>query len=147
MARSEWDNRTFRLGKNLSVSMPSAESYASQVCKEQRWLPIIREALSTAVPRAIGLGKPGYGYLWSWSIYRWIEGTDVESATTCDMTELVKSIARFIGELHKLDSSDGPLPGQHNYFRGGDLREYDNDTQAYNDLLSKDICAHEVLNI
>lgn len=63
VARSGWDNRTFRLGKNLSVRMPSAESYASQVCKEQRWLPIIREALSTAVPRAIGLGKPGYGYL------------------------------------------------------------------------------------
>lgn len=63
------------------------------------------------------------------------------------MTEIVKSNARFIGELHKLDSSDGPLPGQHNYFRGGDFREYDNDTQAYIDLLSKDICAHEVLNI
>ena len=35
-----WDNRTFRLGDALSVRLPSAPSYAAQVDKEQRWLPL-----------------------------------------------------------------------------------------------------------
>lgn len=31
-----WDNRTFRLGQQLSIRMPSGPSYALQVAKEQR---------------------------------------------------------------------------------------------------------------
>ncbi|WP_037448244.1 phosphotransferase, partial [Sinorhizobium fredii] len=34
-----WDNRTFHLGDDLAVRLPSAGSYALQVEKEQRWLP------------------------------------------------------------------------------------------------------------
>ena len=34
-----WDNRTFRLGDAMAVRLPSAECYAEQVDKEQRWLP------------------------------------------------------------------------------------------------------------
>jgi aminoglycoside phosphotransferase (APT) family kinase protein len=33
------DNRTFHLGEHMLVRLPSAERYASQVDKEQRWLP------------------------------------------------------------------------------------------------------------
>ena len=33
-----WDNRTFRLGDELSVRLPSAAGYAPQVEKEARWL-------------------------------------------------------------------------------------------------------------
>ena len=36
-----WDNRTFRLGPDLLVRLPSAEGYAAQVRKEQRWLPLL----------------------------------------------------------------------------------------------------------
>ena len=34
-----WDNRTFRLGEEMTVRLPSAAAYAPQVAKEQRWLP------------------------------------------------------------------------------------------------------------
>lgn len=33
------DNTTFRLGKKMSVRLPSGSSYALQVEKEQKWLP------------------------------------------------------------------------------------------------------------
>lgn len=36
---SGWDNRTFHLGDDLLVRMPSDAEYALQVEKEQRWLP------------------------------------------------------------------------------------------------------------
>ncbi|MFM2389701.1 MAG: hypothetical protein RLZZ437_1256, partial [Pseudomonadota bacterium] len=38
-----WDNRTFRLGDGLLVRLPSAERYAAQVKKEQRWLPVLAQ--------------------------------------------------------------------------------------------------------
>jgi aminoglycoside phosphotransferase (APT) family kinase protein len=38
VAQSGWDNRTFHLGEDMLVRMPSAAAYASQVDKEQRWL-------------------------------------------------------------------------------------------------------------
>ncbi|HRA48552.1 MAG TPA: hypothetical protein PK819_10840, partial [Thermomicrobiales bacterium] len=40
VALDGWDNRTFRLGDQLSVRMPSATGYVPQVAKEQRWLPL-----------------------------------------------------------------------------------------------------------
>lgn len=147
VARSGWDNRTFRLGNKLSVRIPSAESYASQVCKEQQWLPFLGERLSTQIPCVLGHGKPGHGYPWSWSVYRWIDGEDIEPDTKTDANGLANSIAQFIGELHEVDSSDGPAPGLHNYFRGGNLREYDKDTQEYAGLLANEICSDTALNI
>jgi len=45
-----WDNRTFRLGDRLLVRMPSAAEYATQVEKEQRWLPILAPLLPIAIP-------------------------------------------------------------------------------------------------
>lgn len=33
------DNRTFHLGEQMSVRLPSAAAYVPQVEKEQKWLP------------------------------------------------------------------------------------------------------------
>lgn len=33
------DNRTFHLGEQMSVRLPSAAAYVPQVEKEQQWLP------------------------------------------------------------------------------------------------------------
>ena len=40
-----WDNRSFRLGDDLLVRLPSAERYVAQVGKEQRWLPYLAPRL------------------------------------------------------------------------------------------------------
>ena len=127
--------------------MPSAESYASQVHKEQRWLPFLGNQLSTQIPRVQGLGKPGHDYPWPWSVYKWIDGEDIEPDTETDANGLANSIAHFISELHAIDTSDGPAPGLHNYYRGGNLGEYDKDMQEYVELLINEICSDDALNI
>lgn len=73
VARSGWDNRTFKLGNELLVRLPSAESYTAQVPKEQQWLSYLGEQLSIQVPHPVEQGIPGYGYPWAWSVYRWID--------------------------------------------------------------------------
>jgi len=66
-----WDNRTFRLGDSMSVRLPSALAYVAQVEKEHRWLPVLRPHLPLRIPVPLGLGVPGGGYPWPWSIYGW----------------------------------------------------------------------------
>jgi aminoglycoside phosphotransferase (APT) family kinase protein len=68
------DNRTFRLGDEMLIRLPSAEGYAAQVQKEQKWLPFLAPHLSFPIPEPIALGKPSINYPWNWSVYRWIKG-------------------------------------------------------------------------
>jgi hypothetical protein len=67
-----WDNITFRLGRELSVRLPSGQDYAAQVAKEHRWLPFLAGQLPLPVPEPVALGRPAAGFPWSWSVYRWI---------------------------------------------------------------------------
>src|SRR3989304_7442273 len=76
VAHGGWDNRTFHLGEQMLVRMPSAAVYAAQVEKEHRWLPILAPLLPLQIPKPLALGQPAQGYPFTWSIYRWIEGED-----------------------------------------------------------------------
>ena len=51
-----WDNRTFRLGDAMAVRLPSAECYAEQIEKEQRWLPWLAPQLPFTVPNPLARG-------------------------------------------------------------------------------------------
>jgi len=147
VARSGWDNRTFRLGDGFSIRLPSAESYVAQVPKEQEWLPYLGEQLSTQIPRVVAQGKPGCGYPWNWSVYQWIDAHDIEPGINVHEVELAKSVAQFLSELHTVDQLTGPPPGLHNYYRGGSLLEYDKDARKYLSLLADEICSATALCI
>jgi len=127
---SGWDNRTFRLGDELSVRLPSAEAYAAQVAKEQRWLPRLAVGLPLPVPSPVAAGAPGEGYPWPWSVYRWLPGEAAETAPVADMTAFARALGGFLAALGQVDASDGPRAGVHNFHRGGDLRVYDAETRA-----------------
>ena len=57
-----WDNRTFRLGAELTVRLPTGSWYAQQVDKEQRWLPVLAPQLPLAIPTPVARGAPGCGF-------------------------------------------------------------------------------------
>jgi aminoglycoside phosphotransferase (APT) family kinase protein len=114
------DNRTFRLGAELSVRLPAGERYALQVAKEQRWLPELRPLLPLPIPEPVAEGQPAFEYPYSWSIYRWIDGVPASEAIT-DWRNSAGVLAAFLGALHRVDPTDGPEPGPHNFFRGAPL--------------------------
>lgn len=124
-----WDNRTFRLGDALLVRMPSAAGYAPQVEKEQRWLPVLAPLLPLAIPIPAAVGQPGEGYPWQWSVLRWLEGEDANSARGTDRCGIATALAGFIRALQRIDPSGGPSPGAHNCQRGGPLLTYDEQTR------------------
>lgn len=134
-----WDNRTFRLGKTMSVRLPSAACYREQVEKEQLWLPRLAPLLPLPVPRPIAIGKPSKAYPFSWSVCEWLPGETVSIDRPLDLERLAGDAARFLTALHKIDASGGPEAGPHNFFRGGDLSTYDAETRTALEALTGEI--------
>ena len=130
VAVSGWDNRTFRLGEELSVRLPSAAGYALQVEKEQRWLPVLAPRLPLPIPEPVARGAPGEGYPHAWSVYRWLEGEPAGIAPVRDQRELATDLAGFLVALAAIDPDGGPAPGPHNFQRGGPLTVYEDETLA-----------------
>ena len=133
-----WDNRTFRLGDDLSVRLPSAAGYVEQIEKEHRWLPVLAPHLPLPIPAPIAKGRPAEGYPWPWSIYRWLPGEIASVARVDDLAQFARDVAGFLVALAAIDPTGGPAPGPHNFYRGGSLTVYDAETrQAVVDLGDK----------
>lgn len=124
-----WDNRTFHLGNDMTVRLPSAAPYALQVEKEHRWLPRLAPLLPPPIPVPLAMGKPGEDYPWQWSVYRWIDGETAKTAEIADRRQFAVDLAKFLIALRRIDPAGGPPAGQHNFFRGGSLSVYDNQTR------------------
>lgn len=127
---SGWDNRTFHLGEEMSIRLPSAEGYAPQVQKEQKWLPGLASHLSFPIPELLAIGQPSKNYPWNWSVYRWIEGENADVLHADDLQQFASQLAQFLNELYKIDATGGPLAGAHNYYRGGSPSVYDGETRS-----------------
>lgn len=132
------DNRTFHLGDEMSVRLPSGEAYASQIEKECKWLPYLKRGLHVEVPKPLGVGKPSLRFPFPFSINEWIEGETLTHDNADDVL-LARDLARFLLDLQAIDASQGPKAGMHNFYRGGSLRVYDEETQwalkRYEDVL------------
>jgi aminoglycoside phosphotransferase (APT) family kinase protein len=114
----------------MSVRLPSAEGYATQVEKEHMWLPKFKNYIHIPISEPIAKGEPAEGYPWSWSVYRWTEGTAANAKKIHDMNQFARDLAQFLRELEALDITGGPPAGRHNYFRGGSPSVYDEETRA-----------------
>ncbi|MDQ3707870.1 MAG: aminoglycoside phosphotransferase family protein [Actinomycetota bacterium] len=130
-----WDNRTFRLGEDMTVRLPSDEGYTPQVDKEHRWLPILAPQLPLPIPVPLAKGVPAEGYPFDWSVYRWLDGENASIERIDDLSEFATTLADFLTALQRIDPTGGPPPGQHSFFRGGPLSTYDAETRRAIDAL------------
>lgn len=74
VARSGHDNRTFHLGEEMTIRLPSGKAYVPQIEKEAKWLPFLADHLSLPISRPIARGNATDYYPFPWSINRYIEG-------------------------------------------------------------------------
>jgi aminoglycoside phosphotransferase (APT) family kinase protein len=147
VAPGGWDNRTFRLGDQMLVRIPSASGYAASVDKEQRWLPRLAPHLPLRIPQPLALGRPDCGLEWAWSIYRWLPGGAVSSAGIADLSAFALRLAQFLNALHRVDTSGGPCPGPENFHRGGQLAAYSAETYGAIDRLQQRIDASSIATL
>lgn len=94
-----WDNRSFRLGADLTVRLPSGNWYAQQVDKEQRWLPVLAPQLPLPIPSPVAKGARDPEFPYPWSVYRWLDGEPASTARIRDLSDFATTLARFLNAL------------------------------------------------
>lgn len=143
VAASGWDNRTFHLGTQMSVRLPSAATYAAQVDKEQTWLPKLAPYLPLPIPKPLAKGRPSDAYPFDWSVMAWRPGVHPARPTE----RLASDLAAFLHALQHAPVTGGPGPGQHNFHRGGDLRIYDQEVRHCLDQLGSAVDQKTILRL
>lgn len=125
------DNRTFHLGDEMLIRMPSDAQYAMKVAKEQDLLPKLASHLSVDIPVPIKMGHPSQDYPYPFSVYKWLEGRSINliDKKAIDLEKLAFDIAKFLKELQAIKDVEGPSPGQHNWWRGDHTSVYDKDAR------------------
>lgn len=121
------DNRTYRLGSDMLIRIPTAESYALKVPKEQALLPKLAPHLTVSIPVPINMGAASRDYPYPFSIYQWLPGRSINLLNLDDdvRQQLAFDLAKFLKELQSIHDVEGPPPGQHNWWRGDHISVYD----------------------
>lgn len=134
------ENAVYRLGESALIRLPTTESAAKQVGKEQQWLPWLAQAdLPLAIPKLIAAGAPSAAYPYEWSIYKWLKGKPATTERITDIRHAAELLGQFVARLRTVVTDGAPVPGEHNFFRGVPLAERDEATQeAFRRLREKD---------
>lgn len=102
------DNALYRLGDDMAVRLPRIEWAASDVDKENQWLPRLAPLLPVAIPIPLAKGEPAEGYPWAWSVSGWLNGENPILDGIADPGLLALELAEFVTALHRIDPTGGP---------------------------------------
>lgn len=137
----------FRLGDEMVVRLPSGAAYSFAIERERRWLPYLAPHLPVPIPEPIAVAEPVADYPWSWSIYKWIVGDGLHDTEGVDLVALGRAIGEFVSALHVIDADDGPTSGPQNFYRGGRLGVYAEQTAQAIDSLGDQLDVDSVRNV
>lgn len=107
LASSGTENAMFRLGPDLVVRLPRYPGAVADVTHEQRWLPRLGPRLPLATPEPVGLGEPGEGFPWPWSVYRWLDGGNPVAGSVGRPERLARELGAFVAALRRIDAGTG----------------------------------------
>jgi aminoglycoside phosphotransferase (APT) family kinase protein len=124
-----WDNRTYRLGSELTVRLPTHERYVAAVAKEAQWLPVLAPHLPVPIPEPLFTGRPGQGYPFPWSVRRWLLGEPARIERLSDVVGFAREVGEFLVALRRVSPLGGPPAGAHSFHRGASLAFYDDETR------------------
>jgi aminoglycoside phosphotransferase (APT) family kinase protein len=103
-----WDNAVFRLGEDLAVRLPRRAASAPMIEHELRWLPEVAPRLPLPVSTPIRMGRPGAGFPWSWSVVRWLPGTNAATEAIRNPQAVAVALGRFLRALHQPAPDEAP---------------------------------------
>jgi aminoglycoside phosphotransferase (APT) family kinase protein len=144
VARQGNDNRTFRLGDELAVRLPSHERYVAGVAKEDHALPLIAGHVSVRVPEPVATGTPTHYFPHPWSVRRWTDGEHPDLDATLDRRRFAADLGGFLRELREVPTDGGPVAGLHSFYRGCHVSVYGDQVQEslarLGDAVDADAC-------
>ncbi|WP_330300067.1 aminoglycoside phosphotransferase family protein [Streptomyces sp. NBC_00503] len=118
-------NAMYRLGEDMVVRLPRTAGAAQDVVAEHVWLRRLAPALAVAVPEPLTEGRPGNGYPWPWSVFRWLSGAIPVAGRIDEPERLAADLARFVLSLRGVDPTDAPPS-----YRSETLAARDTDVRA-----------------
>lgn len=104
-------NAIFRLGPDLVLRIPRAESYVWDreiLERTHAWLRWAAPQLPVAIPEPVAVGEASESYPWPWPIHRWFDGASLDKVDRGPTTRVAAGLAAFIQALHQLPPLDGP---------------------------------------
>jgi aminoglycoside phosphotransferase (APT) family kinase protein len=141
------DNALYRLGNDMVVRLPRRERTVGTLKKERTWLPRLAPYVTLAVPTPLAEGRPTEDYAWIWSVYSWLDGENATADQLADLGRAATDLARFVAALERIDTTGGPGPGEHNFFRGEAIGERDAAVRASIAALRDDIDLRAVIAV
>ncbi|MFC9746716.1 aminoglycoside phosphotransferase family protein [Streptomyces niveus] len=99
------DHVIFRLGGDMAVRLPRGTWAAGQARKEHVWLPRLAGELPLDTPVPLGLGVPGFGYPYYWSVARWLEGDVATADGFADPAGAAAELGRFLKALQRVSAA------------------------------------------
>ncbi len=102
------DNALYRLGNEWVARLPRIDWALGQGEKERQWLPKLAPHLPLTLPVQIAQGRPGEGYPYAWTIYRWLPGESAAYERLADPNQAARDLAAFIKALQRIDPTGGP---------------------------------------
>ncbi len=126
--KSGHDNRSFHLGDDMIIRLPSAKAYVPQVEKEYKWLPFLSQFLSLPISSPIAKGQPDENYPFPWLVNRYIKGETLSAHNMKSKNSFARELSQFLLDLQKINTENAPVAGAHNFYRGGDLAVYHDET-------------------
>lgn len=147
VSKSGHDNRTFHLGDEMTVRLPSGKDYVAQIEKEITWLPYLQEHLDIPISKPIAIGKPGCNYPFPWSINKYIEGEPLDKHNINSLETFALELSKFLTKFQAINAANGPAAGIHNFYRGGNLSIYHHETINALDTLKDTLDTKQLLSI
>lgn len=147
VAQGGSDNKTFHLGEEMLVRLPSGSRYAAAVEREQRWLPFLGPKLPVSIPKPVVMGEPTEDYPLPWSIYGWISGETLHYPERVDSIDLGKDLGNFLMALQAINATNGPKAGPESFRRGGSLSVYAEETAHAIEVLQEELDVVSVLGV
>ncbi|WP_043680101.1 aminoglycoside phosphotransferase family protein [Streptomyces xylophagus] len=124
------DHVIYRLGETMTVRLPRSDWADGEATKEHTWLRRLAPRLPLAVPEPLGLGTPGPGYPWHWSVTRWLDGTTPTVDSLADPAATAHQLAYFLRQLQSIPAAGTLAPGAHPELNRAPLADRDHATRA-----------------
>ena len=141
------DNRTFHLGNDMTVRLPSGKEYVPQVEKEIKWLPILAQNISLPISCPIAKGKATEYYPFPWSVNKYIDGETLTESNILSKNCFALELSGFLRELQSVDTKNAPVAGEHNFFRGAHPAVYNEQVTNVLQKLSNILPTHIIRRI
>lgn len=135
------DHVIHRLGADLAVRLPRHNGPLDGFGTEFVWLPRLAPHLPLAVPIPVAQGRPGLGYPWPWSVFRWLDGEVATVEALGSSRSVASGLAGFLTALWRTADVVRPAPDEAVSLRPQPLASRDRSTRAAIDRHSGDFDA------